>query len=95
MEGVPEPLFFLGALLGAQSPKEGSGTYVPSVVLTYTLTRLPLALLLRRLLGLQLALHLADFSAGLPLPAYLLKRVHIGVDFGVVGRRMLPQGTDY
>ena len=64
------------------------------MVLTYTLTRLALALLLR-LLGLQLALHLADFSAGLPLPAYLLRRVNIGVDFGVVGRRMLPQGTDF
>ena len=37
------------------------------MVLTYTLNRLALALLLRRLLGLQLALHLADFSAGLPL----------------------------
>ena len=77
-----------------QGPKEGSGAYVPSVVLTYSLTRLALALLLR-LLGLQLALHLADFSAGLPLPAYLLRRVNIGVDFGVVGRRMLPQGTDF
>ncbi len=62
MEGAPEPLFFLGTLLGAQSPKEGSGTYVPYVVLTYSLTRLALALLLR-LLGLQLALHLADFLA--------------------------------
>ena len=49
------------------------------MVLTYTLTRLALALLLRRLLGLQLAPHLADFSAGLPLPAYLLMRVNIGV----------------
>ena len=63
------------------------------MVLTYTLTRLALALL--RLLGLQLALHLADFSAGLPLPAYLLRWVNIGVDFRVVGRRMLPQGTDF
>jgi len=54
---VPGPLYFLGALLGAQSPKEGSGAYVPSVMLIYTLARLLLvpfivlfALLLARLL---------------------------------------------
>ena len=36
----PGPSFFLGARwMGFQSPKEGSGTYVPAVVLTYTVAK--------------------------------------------------------